>query len=1451
MQQNNVYLCRHCNKSFLYEGWLLKHYDKKRCTADIIDNTPPKNVAVTQILDSIQTGRGDKIKKKIHCSRCAAIFDSRGELYRHYMLNHRNQIGGQLQSPPWEIAGIDAPWVNNGIIDEQLRDTYEIHASLILENHTITPLVSHYNFPIGNEFNMNLMMRHIHSIYEQNQKAMKINVSFAFVLKHKDLGKYRFFKAYTNNSLFDMPFLISKRSHLQKLEEKLSNMDVISYVTSQRPHTKYVLILLTNVVYTTFSLSAFTMGNVTTIPNYIKYKKCIRSLQTDFRGHLIKDNLCFFRCLSLHTHPFLYTKQHAADAFEKQVISFYNEYQSYISNKTHPSKFEGVTLQDIPSLEACFRVNINIFKLHEDSSCSAVYKSPHLFENAMNLNQYGNHLSFITDIQVFCQKFQCSYCTKLFKRKDAWRRHEKTCETKRNLNFVGGFFKPKLTIFQELDNYGVHIPTSKRFFEHFIVFDLESVLSPANEIGTDKLTYTHIHIPISASVCSNLEDFQDPYCIVRENVDALVSEMLNYMRIVRENIYQAKIISLSKHFTQLDMLIMYWENKQGNGEFNISQKIMLNQLNSLRNKFERYCSEIPVLGFNSGRYDINLIKSKIIASLHMEKSKNYFVVKKNNRYCCISNSEFKFLDVTQFLSPDVDYKGFLKAFLSKNAVHELRKGFFPYEYFQDISQLEETQLPPLGAAWWSSLKNKSVLDDGEKTIQENYSWLEKVWEEEGMQNFKDFLIWYNNLDVFPFVNALSRLCRFYFEKGIDIFKETISVPGVARKMIFESAQKANASFSLIDEKNADLHHTINNNIVGGPSIIFNRLHVKDKTFIRNNPIFPCKRVVGLDANSLYLFCIGMKMPTGGFIRRTLNNGFKPERREKYESMFHWMDWLNKTHMLHIQHYRNCGKEKRIGPYLVDGFDEKINTVFQYQGCFFHSHSCITFDKIKSQKEKDQFFLRQTRTKAAKAFIKQEGYKVVEMYECVFNSNKIKNKDLRDFINQQSSIFTRKKPRKVSENEIIDGVLCEDIFGMVEVDICVPDSWQDVAFKPSSLPPFLYFSEMSPIFLNHDVTFNDIGEFMQKHVTEHGLSTQPRKMLVGGMRGHKVLIATPLLRWYILHGMRITKIYQVVEYNNPSSCFQEFVQEITHARREGDRLVNENGTGSVLSDTMKLIGNSAFGSMIMNKAKHKKIYYVKGHEDASKAVNDDLFENLTEIGGEYYEVESFKPRIDLNLPNQIGYFILQLAKLHMLRFYYDFLEIFLGRERFQLTQMDTDSLYFAISTDTLEESIKPSMKEIYEKTMKGNCRDTFEPFMKETQNEHTVWFPRNCCKKHEHFDRRTPGLFKLEFSGDFMISLCSKSYLIADNNKIKFSSKGINKRFITDPKLLFQECLENRKGVQGKNIGFRMKENNMYTYQQDKIGFSYVYCKRKLMDDGLNTLPLDITLSPYKKAKLSA
>ena len=70
-----------------------------------------------------------------------------------------------------------------------------------------------------------------------------------------------------------------------------------------------------------------------------------------------------------------------------------------------------------------------------------------------------------------------------------------------------------------------------------------------------------------------------------------------------------------------------------------------------------------------------------------------------------------------------------------------------------------------------------------------------------MRTFKDFLVWYNNLDVGPFVTAVSRLQKFYFDRDIDIFKTTVSVPGIARQMLFDTARREGAEFLLFDENN--------------------------------------------------------------------------------------------------------------------------------------------------------------------------------------------------------------------------------------------------------------------------------------------------------------------------------------------------------------------------------------------------------------------------------------------------------------------------------------------------------------------------------------------------------------------------------------------------------------------------------------------------------------------------
>ena len=59
---------------------------------------------------------------------------------------------------------------------------------------------------------------------------------------------------------------------------------------------------------------------------------------------------------------------------------------------------------------------------------------------------------------------------------------------------------------------------------------------------------------------------------------------------------------------------------------------------------------------------------------------------------------------------------------------------------------------------------------------------------------------------------------------------------------------------------------------------------------------------------------------------------------------------------------------------------------------------------------------------------------------------------------------------------------------------------------------------------------------------------------------------------------------------------------------------------------------------------------------------------------------------------VGFFILQYAKLIMLQMYYNFSNVFCDYSKFELIEMDTDSLYMTISERNIEEIITDAWNE---------------------------------------------------------------------------------------------------------------------------------------------------------------
>ncbi len=255
--------------------------------------------------------------------------------------------------------------------------------------------------------------------------------------------------------------------------------------------------------------------------------------------------------------------------------------------------------------------------------------------------------------------------------------------------------------------------------------------------------------------------------------------------------------------------------------------------------------------------------------------------------------------------------------------------------------------------------------------------------------------------------------------------------------------------------------------------------------------------------------------------------------------------------------------------------------------------------------------------------------------------------------------------------------------------------------------------------------------------------------------------------------------------------------------------------------MKLIGNSAYGSMIMDKTKHRKIDYKRGENKACLAVNTPEFRQLTclDEGNDYYEIELAKRVIKLDLPIQLGYFILQYAKLKMLQFYFDFMDTYVARSDFEYIEMDTDSAYMAISAPCLDDIIKPDYREEFQRGLSGMCDDVYN------SPEHR-WLPRTCCANHAEFDKRTPGLFKKEFEGHEMVGLCSKTYVVSGGTETKFSSKGVSKRFVEQPMAIYKDVLTTQNSHSGLNKGFRVKNNKMFSYHKTRCGFRISTPKEK-------------------------
>ena len=108
----------------------------------------------------------------------------------------------------------------------------------------------------------------------------------------------------------------------------------------------------------------------------------------------------------------------------------------------------------------------------------------------------------------------------------------------------------------------------------------------------------------------------------------------------------------------------------------------------------------------------------------------------------------------------------------------------------------------------------------------------------------------------------AKKIAFYHDKDIDMSTLGCTLPNLANICLHKSTD---ANFYPFTEGDKNHLEKYQEDVVGGPSIVFTRKAVVDETFIRKLTNLG-KSIIGIDASQLYPYSMCQPMPTGLYTR---------------------------------------------------------------------------------------------------------------------------------------------------------------------------------------------------------------------------------------------------------------------------------------------------------------------------------------------------------------------------------------------------------------------------------------------------------------------------------------------------------------------------------------------------------------------------------------------------------
>ena len=334
-----------------------------------------------------------------------------------------------------------------------------------------------------------------------------------------------------------------------------------------------------------------------------------------------------------------------------------------------PSKFQGVHMTDIPKVEEILQLNVFVYDIdfvNGELIGELARRSIQKFEKSVKLLRYNNHICYVNNINALFKAFRCTTCDTIFSKKGNLERHLVTCSDRIKHIYPKNVYELRKTLFEKLDAFNILYINEQKLFKKLAIFNFESIcVKEESYKQTETTTWIGKHVPISVSISSNL--IPEPIFLCNATPHHLFSSFitaleglethskaqmkLNFIEV--ETAIKVKLCAILEQLNQRrnqaervssfanDCMV---EEKKKDLSTQLLQ-MQKNQLIDLQEHFERYCNVLPAFGFNSAKYDNNLIKSYMLPILVNERDIEPTVIKKAKQFVSFKFGDIHFLDI--------------------------------------------------------------------------------------------------------------------------------------------------------------------------------------------------------------------------------------------------------------------------------------------------------------------------------------------------------------------------------------------------------------------------------------------------------------------------------------------------------------------------------------------------------------------------------------------------------------------------------------------------------------------------------------------------------------------------------------------------------------------------------------------------------------------------------------